>query len=46
MIGMGLASLALLAGFSGYLLPDDLLSGTGLRIAKGSCWRSRWWARG
>ncbi len=35
MIGMGLASLALLAGFSGYSLPDDLLSGTGLRIAEG-----------
>ncbi|MEZ5115502.1 MAG: ubiquinol-cytochrome c reductase cytochrome b subunit [Candidatus Nanopelagicales bacterium] len=34
-IGVGLASLALLAGFSGYSLPDDLLSGTGLQIARG-----------
>ena len=29
-------------GFSGYSLPDDLLSGTGLRIAAASCSRSRW----
>ena len=35
MIGIGLASVALLAGFSGYSLPDDLLSGTGLRIGEG-----------
>ena len=31
-IGLTLLTLALLAGFSGYSLPDDLLSGTGLRI--------------
>ena len=34
-IGVALMTLALLAGFSGYSLPDDLLSGTGLRIARG-----------
>ncbi|MEO6652466.1 MAG: ubiquinol-cytochrome c reductase cytochrome b subunit [Ilumatobacteraceae bacterium] len=32
MIGVGLLVLALAAGFTGYSLPDDLLSGTGLRI--------------
>jgi ubiquinol-cytochrome c reductase cytochrome b subunit len=32
-IGVVLLTLGLLAGFSGYSLPDDLLSGTGLRIA-------------
>jgi ubiquinol-cytochrome c reductase cytochrome b subunit len=32
-LGMALLTLALLAGFTGYSLPDDLLSGTGLRIA-------------
>jgi len=32
-IGIGLLTLALLEGFAGYSLPDDLLSGTGLRIA-------------
>jgi ubiquinol-cytochrome c reductase cytochrome b subunit len=31
-IGVGLISLGLLEGFAGYSLPDDLLSGTGLRI--------------
>src|SRR3954463_5718002 len=31
-IGIGLLILALLEGFAGYTLPDDLLSGTGLRI--------------
>lgn len=31
-IGVGLLLLALAAGFTGYSLPDDLLSGTGLRI--------------
>lgn len=35
LIGIGLMTLALLAGFSGYSLPDDLLSGTGLRFADG-----------
>jgi ubiquinol-cytochrome c reductase cytochrome b subunit len=34
-IGVTLALIALMAGFSGYSLPDDLLSGTGLRIAEG-----------
>lgn len=34
-IGVGLLTLALLEGFAGYSLPDDLLSGTGLRIAQG-----------
>jgi len=34
-IGMTLALLALGAGFTGYSLPDDLLSGTGLRIIEG-----------
>ncbi len=34
-IGVGLLTLALLEGFAGYSLPDDLLSGTGLRIADG-----------
>lgn len=35
LIGVGLLGLTLLAGFSGYSLPDDLLSGTGLRFADG-----------
>lgn len=35
LIGVGLLSMSLLAGFSGYSLPDDLLSGTGLRFADG-----------
>ncbi|MGH3328676.1 MAG: cytochrome bc1 complex cytochrome b subunit [Streptomycetales bacterium] len=34
-IGNALLTLALLEGFAGYSLPDDLLSGTGLRIAEG-----------
>ncbi len=34
-IGGVLLLLGILAGFSGYSLPDDLLSGTGLRIADG-----------
>ncbi len=34
-IGVGLLTLAILEGFAGYSLPDDLLSGTGLRIAEG-----------
>jgi ubiquinol-cytochrome c reductase cytochrome b subunit len=33
LIGVTLLLLALFNGFSGYSLPDDLLSGTGLRIA-------------
>ena len=32
-VGMTLLLLAMFNGFSGYSLPDDLLSGTGLRIA-------------
>ena len=35
LIGTGLLTLAILEGFAGYSLPDDLLSGTGLRIAEG-----------
>ncbi|MFC8100158.1 cytochrome bc complex cytochrome b subunit [Streptomyces sp. NPDC057363] len=34
-IGVTLFLLALLEGFAGYSLPDDLLSGTGLRTAQG-----------
>ena len=34
-IGNGLLTLGILEGFAGYSLPDDLLSGTGLRIAEG-----------
>jgi len=33
LVGVTLAVLAIAAGFTGYSLPDDLLSGTGLRIA-------------
>ncbi len=33
LIGVGLVTLGLVEGFAGYSLPDDLLSGTGLRIA-------------
>ncbi|MFT4010497.1 MAG: ubiquinol-cytochrome c reductase cytochrome b subunit [Nocardioidaceae bacterium] len=35
MIGATLLLLGILEGFAGYSLPDDLLSGTGLRIADG-----------
>src|SRR4030095_14836828 len=31
-IGIGLITLGILEGFAGYSLPDDALSGTGLRI--------------
>ena len=34
-IGVGLLVMAILEGFAGYSLPDDLLSGTGARIASG-----------
>lgn len=34
-VGLTLFVLALAEGFAGYSLPDDLLSGTGLRIAQG-----------
>ncbi len=35
LIGVGLFSLGLIEGFAGYSLPDDLLSGTGLRFVDG-----------
>jgi ubiquinol-cytochrome c reductase cytochrome b subunit len=35
LVGVALAILALAAGFTGYSLPDDLLSGNGLRIISG-----------
>lgn len=35
LIGIGLLSLSLIEGFAGYSLPDDLLSGTGLRFVDG-----------
>ncbi len=35
LIGGGLLLLGILEGFAGYSLPDDLLSGTGMRIADG-----------
>ncbi|GLW21161.1 cytochrome bc complex cytochrome b subunit [Microbispora triticiradicis] len=35
LIGVGLLTLALLEGLTGYSLPDDLLSGAGLRITQG-----------
>lgn len=35
LIGVGLMSMAMVAGFAGYSLPDDLLSGTGLRFVDG-----------
>ena len=33
LLGVGLLTLGIVEGFAGYSLPDDLLSGTGLRIA-------------
>ncbi len=33
-IGVGLLTLGIVEGFLGYSLPDDLLSGTGIRIAE------------
>jgi quinol---cytochrome-c reductase cytochrome b subunit len=35
LIGLGMLQLGIIEGFAGYSLPDDLLSGTGLRIADG-----------
>ena len=35
LVGVGLTALALGAGFTGYSLPDDLLSGIGLQIIRG-----------
>ena len=34
LIGVGLVTLGIVEGFLGYSLPDDLLSGTGIRIAE------------
>jgi len=34
LLGIGLLTLGIIEGFAGYSLPDDLLSGTGLRIAE------------
>ena len=36
LIGVGLLSLGMIAGMTGYSLPDDLLSGTGLRFTDGA----------
>ena len=35
LIGIGMLTLGIIEGFIGYGLPDDLLSGTGLRITQG-----------
>ncbi|MDN5726768.1 MAG: cytochrome bc complex cytochrome b subunit [Propionibacteriales bacterium] len=35
MLGVGLISIGMIEGFAGYSLPDDLLSGTGLRFVDG-----------
>lgn len=35
LLGVGLLSIGTVEGFAGYSLPDDLLSGTGLRFADG-----------
>ncbi|MGH1562622.1 cytochrome bc1 complex cytochrome b subunit [Mumia sp. DW29H23] len=35
LIGIGLFAIGLIEGFAGYSLPDDLLSGTGLRFVDG-----------
>ena len=35
LVGIGLFSLGMIEGFAGYSLPDDLLSGTGLRFVDG-----------
>src|SRR4051794_7490699 len=35
LIGLGILQISIVEGFAGYSLPDDLLSGTGLRIAEG-----------
>jgi len=35
LVGLGMLQLGIIEGFAGYSLPDDLLSGTGLRIAEG-----------
>src|SRR5690349_23342964 len=35
LVGLGLLQFGIVEGFAGYSLPDDLLSGTGLRIAEG-----------
>ncbi|MFX4272711.1 cytochrome b [Propionibacteriaceae bacterium Y1685] len=35
LLGVGLISIGMIEGFAGYSLPDDLLSGTGLRFVDG-----------
>jgi ubiquinol-cytochrome c reductase cytochrome b subunit len=35
LVGVGLMAVSLIEGFAGYSLPDDLLSGTGLRFVDG-----------
>src|SRR3954453_7878311 len=35
LVGLGILQISIVEGFAGYSLPDDLLSGTGLRIAEG-----------
>ncbi|HLK96068.1 MAG TPA: ubiquinol-cytochrome c reductase cytochrome b subunit [Nocardioidaceae bacterium] len=35
LVGLALLQLGIIEGFAGYSLPDDLLSGTGVRIAEG-----------
>ena len=45
-IGVTLLVLVIFNGFSGYSLPDDLLSGTGLRIAYSIALAVPWPARG
>jgi ubiquinol-cytochrome c reductase cytochrome b subunit len=35
LVGLGLLQFGMIEGFAGYSLPDDLLSGTGLRISEG-----------
>ncbi|GAB3623457.1 cytochrome bc complex cytochrome b subunit [Mariniluteicoccus endophyticus] len=35
LLGVGLVSMGMVEGFAGYSLPDDLLSGTGLRFVDG-----------
>ena len=45
LIGVLLFTLALVEGLTGYSLPDDLLSGAGLRITQGVMLSCRWSAR-
>ena len=41
LIGVAMLTLGIINGFTGYSLPDDLLSGTGLRFVDGLIGRSR-----